>query len=653
MNVKSLIVSLIMVLVLVGLGVGLYCAWPAITGTINDNKYYTAEEVEQIVNEAVDNAFSNKNEMSAQIDYYKELTDEYYLSILDYQTIVSDYEAQVNSDKQTIANLTIQKSELEDNVSNLESINDENVKTITSLNIQIESLEKEVQKLENSDTDKTSQISALNKQISNLQALIQQLQNTNEINSNTITSLNAQIISLNSQISDLTYQLQNNGSIVTSLNNKIAQLEESIAYYENYIASLESGEQVVVTFEFYGSVYNIQILNKNATASVITPTSTDYVIFNYWTVNGEQIDLSTYQFTTNTKVVANVTYKYDVKFMVDNAEHNSQIVTSGTIATVPTTPTKSGYEFDGWSLNGVDIVDVTQQTVTANVTYYAVFTQLHTVTFIYEDDTIDTQTVRNGEYATAPQVNSTTYKVFNGWTINSIITAVSTYKITSATTFVADITYKYDVTFMVDNEEYDTQIVTSGNYATEPTQPTKTGYTFKGWSINGSDIVSVTSTLITANTTFIAVFDINSYTVQFNDGTQIIDTQQVNYSSYASVPNEPTKEDYIFKGWSLDGSSVVTVSSTLITEHTTFIAVWSATMNGVFSNGNYTLTIKNNAIVSFPNIPLDERDKVHDGFYESYAEPVGFFTLEYKSDNDVWVFTTPDESSFNLIRIED
>ena len=46
----------------------------------------------------------------------------------------------------------------------------------------------------------------------------------------------------------------------------------------------------------------------------------------------------------------------------------------------------------------------------------------------------------------------------------------------------ASYTYKYDVTFMSDSAEYDTQIVTSGNYATEPSQPTKTGYTFKGWS---------------------------------------------------------------------------------------------------------------------------------------------------------------------------
>ena len=488
---------------------------------------YTEEDLNSAYEDGYNTALENKEEYDTLINSYRDTittqTDE--ISKLNSQIILltnnnKDYEIQ-------IASLESQKTELETNVSNLQTINSQNEITITGLNETISELQSQVKILQASESDKISQISALNTQISNLQTLVSQLQNTNEINSNTITSLNAQIISLNSQISELTYQLQNNGSIVTSLNNKIAQLEESIAYYENYIASLESGEQVVATFEFDGSVYNIQILNKNATASVITPTSTDYVIFNYWTVNGEQIDLSTYQFTTNTKVVANVTYKYDVKFMVDNAEHNAQIVTSGTTATVPTEPTKSGYEFDGWSLNGVDIVDVTQQTVTANVTYYAVFTQLHTVTFIYEDDTIDTQTVRNGEYATDVDVEDTTNKIFNGWLLNGATVDVSTYKILGTTVFTADITYKYNVVFKVDNADYDTQLIVKNGYATTPTAPTKDGYEFNGWSLNGVDIVEPSTVQITADTTFTAVFT-EMYVVTILDkNNEVLFTQKV------------------------------------------------------------------------------------------------------------------------------
>ena len=522
---------------------------------------YTEEDLNSAYEDGYNTALENKDEYDTLINSYRDTittqTDE--ISKLNSQIILltnnnKDYEIQ-------IASLKSQKTELETNVSNLQTINSQNETAITGLNETISELQAQVKILEASESDKTSQISALNTQISNLQTLVSQLQNTNEINSNTITSLNSQIISLNSQISELTYQIQNNGSTVTNLNNKIAQLEESIAYYENYIASLESGEQVVVTFEFDGSVYNIQILNKNATASVITPTSTDYVIFDYWTVNGEQIDLSTYQFTTNTKVVANVTYKYDVKFMVDNAEHNAQIVTSGTTATVPTEPTKSGYDFDGWSLNGVDIIDVTEQTVTANVTYYAVFTQLHTVTFIYEDDTIDTQSVRNGEYATDVDVEDTTNKIFNGWSLNGAIVDVSTYKILGTTVFTADITYKYNVVFKVDNADYDTQLIVKNGYATPPTAPTKDGYEFNGWSLNGVDIVEPSTVQIIADTTFTAMFTLPRYVVEriseWGVGGYPINGDYVwilNGTAYYSGKSGSTIQNYVFdpetKTWS-------------------------------------------------------------------------------------------------------
>ena len=548
---------------------------------------YTEEDLDAAYEDGYNTALENKDEYDTLINSYRDTittqTDE--ISKLNSQITLlinnnKDYETQ-------IASLESQKTELETNISNLQTINSQNETTITGLNETISELQSQVKILEASENDKTSQISALNTQISNLQTLVSQLQNTNEINSNTITSLNSQIISLNSQISELTYQLQNNGSIVTSLNNKIAQLEESIAYYENYIASLESGEQVVATFEFDGSVYNVQVLNKNATASVITPTSTDYVIFNYWTVNGEQIDLSTYQFTTNTKVVANVTYKYDVKFMVDNAEHNAQIVTSGTTATVPTEPTKSGYEFDGWSLNGVDIVDVTQQTVTANVTYYAVFTQLHTVTFLYEDDTINTQTIRNGEYATDVDVENTTNKIFNGWLLNGAIVDVSTYKILGTTVFTADITYKYNVVFKVDNADYDTQLIVKNGYATTPTAPTKDGYEFNGWSLNGVDIVEPSTVQITTDTTFTAMFTVYKYSLTavgslplLPDGTSVLnssvwsDGSDIYYSS-------GTNKQYILNESHTEWSSISWNG------YTNFFGsdVWSDGTNFYFTSG--------------------------------------------------------------------
>ena len=87
-----------------------------------------------------------------------------------------------------------------------------------------------------------------------MQNLNTQLQENNALNAKTINGLNAQIASLNNQIADLTLQTQNNSSVVNALNAKIAELQKSVSYYEQYLSTLESGEQVVATFEFDGSV---------------------------------------------------------------------------------------------------------------------------------------------------------------------------------------------------------------------------------------------------------------------------------------------------------------------------------------------------------------------------------------------------------------
>ena len=220
-----------------------------------------------------------------------------------------------------------------------------------------------------------------------MQSLNEQLQANNELNIKTINGLNAQITSLNSQIADLTLQTQNNSAVVSSLNAKIAELQKSVSYYEQYLATLESGEQVVATFEFDGSVYNVQVVNKNSLLSVTTPESTAYKIFNGWTVDGEAIDLSTYRITQNTKIVADVTYKYEVNFVVEDENYHNVIVLKDSVAPVPTAPTKAGYEFDGWTLDGNSVVDMSRYTITQNTTFTAKFTKLYSVIFKYEDTT--------------------------------------------------------------------------------------------------------------------------------------------------------------------------------------------------------------------------------------------------------------------------
>ena len=376
-------------------------------GIINFNKVkdgmsgtgvYTKEDINKAHEDGYNTALTDKEEYVNLIVSYRDTI-----------TTLNDNISQLNSQIATLtknnkdytnqlAQLNEQKANLQSQVDNLTAIKTNNENTIASLNTQIASLQSQVANLTNSGEDKSEQITILNNQITNLQNTISQLQTTNDLNENTITSLsnqvtslNTQIVNLNNQIAELTLTSLNSQNQVNALNNKITELQKSVAYYESYIASLESGEQVVATFEFDGSVYNIQIVNKGSKLSVTTPTSTAYKVFNGWTVNGEAIDLTTYTINANTKIVADVTYKYDVKFMVDETIYSSQIVAKNTCVTLPTAPTKEGREFLGWSLNGVDIIEnITSEQITANTTYFAVFDEFkYTVTFVYPPSVMD------------------------------------------------------------------------------------------------------------------------------------------------------------------------------------------------------------------------------------------------------------------------
>lgn len=518
-------------------------------GIINFNKVqdglsgtgvYTKEDVDNAYKDGYSTALKNEKEYSELIDSYRDTitaqTDQ--ISQLNSQVALltnnnRDYANQ-------ILNLNEQKNSLEEQVENLSVIKISNQNTINDLNSQILILQKEVSDLQNSNFNYAQEIAQKNSQISNLQNSVNQLQKTNELNIHTINSLNNQITILNSQISEMSLQIQNNSNNVTSLNNKISELEKSIAYYEQYISNLENGEQVVATFEFDGSVYNIQIVNANSTLSVTTPNSTDYVVFNFWTINGEQIDLSTYRITQNIKIIADVTYNYDVNFMIENSLYDNQIITKNGFATLPINPIKVGYEFDGWTINGVDIIDPTSIQINSKTIFIAKFTKLHTVNFVYEDSIISTQSIRNGNFASNISIDNTVYKKFNGWTVNGTIINLDSYKIVADTTLIADIIYSYDVQFLVNGEIFDSQIIRNNEYASIPiSTPVLSGFKFLGWSLNGIDLVDISSFSITNNTQFIAIFieqvgfDSNVYSYAYSGSYGMQDLYSAKYNNYS------------------------------------------------------------------------------------------------------------------------
>ena len=101
------------------------------------------------------------------------------------------------------------------------------------------------------------------------------------------------------------------------------------------------------------------------------------------------------------------------------------------------------------------------------------------------------------------------------------------------------------------------------------TDPTKTGYTFKFWSADGTAEYAF-NTPLTANITLTAVYDINSYTITFDtDGGSAIAAITQDYNTTVTAPADPTKTGYTFNGWDKE------IPETMPAEDITIKAKWT------------------------------------------------------------------------------
>ena len=212
----------------------------------------------------------------------------------------------------------------------------------------------------------------------------------------------------------------------------------------------------------YGDCSSQIIIDNGYPTMPTNPTKTGYH-FVGWSINGTDIiNPTTIVINHNTTFIA-VFSQPLVTFVANDITFATMNVAVNSFATLSDIPTKSGYIFDGWTLNGVDLVDISSYAINEDTTFIAKFSKLHNVTFIYEDTTYTTQKVKNNSSATNVTVANTDYKVFNGWTINGSIVDITTYKITQDTTFTASITYRHKVQFVSNNQVLHTVFVNNGS----------------------------------------------------------------------------------------------------------------------------------------------------------------------------------------------
>lgn len=563
-NKAKIILASVSIFLVLAIGILIYIFFPAIKGSISGKGYLTPEQGQEMYDKGYADGSKNETELKTKINYYMTLVDN------------------LQKDKTRLQNLV-----------------DANNNTIVLNDKKIAELETKLQSSNLTIEDYKSQLESSEKNNEELQAKYDY-----EVSNN--VNLKTEVTRLRQEKLELQLNL-------TNAQNRISELNQSVLGYENFIQGLIAENQVVAKFYYDNSLYSVMVLQKGDKANVSNPSDTTYKKFLGWMVNNEIVDVPNYPINENTTFVAKINTFYDVKFVVDNDQYDTDIVVDGGYSKTPTSPTKAGYVFDGWMIDNV-VYDINTYPITQNTVFTAKFVKLNTVKFSYKDNIISTQTIRNNEYATevTPEVDQ--YVQFNYWMVNGVRVDISTYPVTSDVIFVANITLKYDVKFMYENSEYAKQIVLSGDCPSSVTPANTTYKIFKGWSLDKKTVIDVTKQEITKATTFYAVIEYY-FSVKFkiDDSTLFGDSQIIVNGGYATIPSSsPIKAGYDFDYWTIDKENEVNVTTTKITSDTIFYAKFTKLHTVKFQVKDSivnTQTIRNNEFAVNQTVTSTDREQ--------------------------------------------
>ena len=291
-------------------------------------------------------------------------------------------------------------------------------------------------------------------------------------------------------------------------------------------------KKYTITFDSDGgSVVEKQIVKRGEKVNKPTDPTRDGYIFIEWDLGSSIYDFSA-------KVTRNLILKaiwkeqeggkvtYVVNFNTDggNSVSNQIINKDGTI-TKPQDPVRDGYKFLGWYSNNV-LFDFNTP-VTKNLELVAKWEK------VKDNSTTGTTTTTKKNDTTSSTTKKTTTKK------NDTTNTTTTKKTTTTTTEAK----KYTVTFDSNGgSKVSSKEVTSGSKVSKPSNPTRTGYKFSGWTLNNKAYDF--NSKVTSNITLVAKWTAKTYTVKvssvdeysparilsvYEDGSKI-SFKQINYT---------------------------------------------------------------------------------------------------------------------------
>ena len=285
--------------------------------------------------------------------------------------------------------------------------------------------------------------------------------------------------------------------------------------------------------------------------------------------------------------------QYTITFDTDGGSAVAAIKQDyGTAVTAPADPTKTGYKFTGWNVEVPATMPARDMTITAQWTI-----NQYTITFDTDGGSAVAPITQDYNTAvTAPSNPTKEGYTFADWDVEVPSTMPAGDMTITAQWTIESYTINFDA---AGGSKVGSITAEYGAPITMPDDPTKTGYSFAGWSESYTTMPDCGDNGTTKTIT--AQWTANTYTVQFNanGGTGAMDAQSgfvYDEAQNLTANNGAiTKEGYSFTGWNTeadgsgtayaDGASVKNLSSD-VDGSVTLFAQWS--ING------YTLTLKAN-----------------------------------------------------------
>ena len=263
------------------------------------------------------------------------------------------------------------------------------------------------------------------------------------------------------------------------------------------------------------------------------------------------------------------TNKYTITFDTNGGSEIAPITQDyGTQIAAPANPTRKGYTFKGWDK------EIPETMPAENITVKAQWEiNQYTITFDTNGGSeIAPITQDYGTEITAPDNPTRKGYTFKGWD-KEIPKTMPAENITLKAQWEIN---QYTITFDTNGGSEIAPITQDyGTEITAPANPTRKGYTFKGWD------KEIPKTMPAENITLKAQWEINQYTITFdtNGGSEIAPITQ-DYGTEITAPDKPTRKGYTFKGWDKE------IPETMPAENITVKAQWEI--------NQYTITFDTN-----------------------------------------------------------